>query len=152
MRIKRNTIRLAALAAALLAAASLGAPAKAQSHVPQSSFHGKFTLPYEVRWGNAVLPAGDYVLGFTQDQTPANISIQDAKTLRNVAYELTGIRQDGKGESVLVVSVRGSQHVVCSLTIAELGETFVYQRPSARRHETEEVGQTQTVPILLAQK
>ena len=25
----------------------------------QPSFAGKFTLPYEVRWGQAVLPAGD---------------------------------------------------------------------------------------------
>jgi hypothetical protein len=152
MRTTRNIVRPAMFAAILLVIASFTAPANAQSELPQEAFQGKFTLPYEVHWGNALLPAGDYVFGFTQSQTPANIWIRDAKTLRSVAFEPTGIRQDGKGDSALLVSVRGRQHVVCSLTIAEIGETFVYQCPSARGHETEEVRQTQTVPILLAQK
>ena len=152
MRTKRNPVRLVLCAAALLAAVPFSGPAKAQSNVPQAAYHGKFTLPCEVHWGKAVLPAGDYLLSFTTGQTPAFISIRDAKSLRNVAYELTGIREDGKGESALVIRARGNDRVVSALTIAELGETFVYQRPSARSREREEARQTQTVPILLAQK
>lgn len=152
MRTKRNPVTSVLCAVALLAAVSLGGPAKAQSNVPLAAVQGKFTLPYEVHWGNTVLPAGEYVLAFTHDQTPGFISIRDAKTLRNVAYEPTSIREDANGESALVISARGRQHVVESLRIKELGETFVYQRPSAPRQETEEARRTQTVPILVAKK
>jgi hypothetical protein len=152
MRTKRNAIRLALFAAVLFTTGSFGNPAKAQSTAPLAAVQGKFTLPYQVHWGNAVLPAGEYLLAFTQDQTPALISIRDAKTLRSVAYEPTSIREDGKGESALVIGARGDRHVVESLRIKELGETFVFRPPSADRQETEEARQTQTVPILAAQK
>jgi hypothetical protein len=152
MRTKRNTVRLAIFAAALLTATSFGGPAKAQSIAAEGAVQGNFTLPYEIHWRNAVLPAGEYVLGFIQGGTCANIWIRNAKTHRIVAYEPTCLRQDGKGDSALVIGARGRQRVVQSLRIKELGETFVFRPPSADRQETEEARQTQTVPILAAQK
>jgi hypothetical protein len=32
-------------------------------------YRGRFSLPYEVRWGQAVLPAGEYLLRFEDVQT-----------------------------------------------------------------------------------
>jgi hypothetical protein len=145
MRTKRNPIRVVLYAAALLVACSFGSRANAQSQI-----QGKFTLPYAVQWGKASLPPGDYVFTFTQGLSPNLLSIRDAKSLRGVAYEPTSIRQDDKGESALLISVRGKRHVVRSLSIAELGEAFVF--PSAQRREraTEEARHAQTIPVLVA--
>lgn len=147
MRTRRNPIRLVLCAAVLLVACSYGSRANAQSN-----FQGKFTLPYEVQWGTATLPPGDYTITFTHGRIPNLLDIRNAKSNRGVAYEPTNIRQDPKGESALLVSVRGRMHVVCSLTIAELGETFVYPAGAARERPTEEARHTQIVPVLVAKK
>lgn len=143
----RNPFRLALCAAALLAACSFGSRANAQSN-----YQGKFTLPYAVQWGKATLPAGNYVFRFTHGPDANLVDIRDAKTLRAVAIEPTNIRQDSKGDSALLISVRGNQRVVRSLTITELGETFVYPSAQKRHRATEEARQTQTVPVLEAEE
>ncbi|MGH9686431.1 MAG: hypothetical protein ACRD5K_04985, partial [Candidatus Acidiferrales bacterium] len=102
MKANRNSVRVALVAVALMAACVFSGPAKAQSE-----FHGKFTLPYAVQWGNAVLPAGNYVLGFAQGMEPSFLAIRNAKT-QHVVVEPANIR-DGNagGESLLVIRVRG---------------------------------------------
>ena len=45
-------------------------------------YRGKFTLPYAVRWGQAVLPAGEYQLKFRDVQTSVFVVLQDAKSGR----------------------------------------------------------------------
>jgi hypothetical protein len=151
MRIKRNSVRLLLFSGVLLAAGFVGGTAKAQSNAAEGDVRGKFTLPYEVHWGKAVLPAGDYLLTFTPDMVPALISIQDQKSRRAVALESTAIREDNSdGQSALVIGSRGDQHVVESLRIEELGETFVYQR--APRQAVEEARKTRTVPVVVAEK
>ena len=48
--------------AALLAASALSlAPTVASAQQPA---HGRFTLPHEVRWGSATVPAGEYQFSF----------------------------------------------------------------------------------------
>jgi hypothetical protein len=59
LNITRNATRLTLFAAALLATILFAGSANAQS-----PFKGKFTLQHETRWGQAVLPAGDYILTF----------------------------------------------------------------------------------------
>jgi len=145
--IARKAIQAALLAAALLAGGLFSGGVSAQA-----GFQGKFTLSHETRWGQAVLPPGDYAVTF--DNHDASILvIRDAKSRRTVAYESVNVREDAsEGESALVIGVRRNQRVVNSLRIAELGETFVYQRPPAHSREAEEARQTETVPVLLAQK
>lgn len=137
-------------AAALLLAGLLGRQATAQE-----GFQWKVALAHEVRWGQATLPPGDYLLTFEHIvmRMPATLVIRDAKSLRVVAYEGIGIRDDStKGKSALLVGTRGAERVVYSLRIAELGETFVYERSPARLSKTEEAQQLQTVPVLAAEK
>ena len=134
----------AAVLAALLTASLFGNAAYAQA-----GYHGKFTLPYAAQWGKAVLQPGDYELRFNDDGTL--LVIRDAKSQQTVAFEATNIRQDsGKGGSALVIGMSGEQRVVRSLRIAELGEAYVYSRPSAR--EMEEARHTSAVPIVVAEK
>jgi len=102
---------------------------------PHQAQEGKFTLPFETQWSQAVLPAGALV----------------------VAFESVDISENGtKGESVLLVGRRGTQHVVYSLRIAELGETFVYERPSYQRMPAQggavEAHETQAISVLMAKK
>ena len=59
--------------AALLALTALNfAPTLASA---QELAHGKFTLTHEVHWGNAKLPAGDYVFSFDPDNGSRLLSL-----------------------------------------------------------------------------
>jgi len=146
-RIMRHITKATIFAAALLAVCFSASTANAQG------FKGKFTLPYEVRWGRAVLAPGDYQLTFTHDPAGDMIDIQDAKSLRSVALEQINDRQDStEGASALLIRTEGKQRVVYSLRIVELGEAFVYEHPPANGRAVEEAHQTQTVPVLVAKK
>ena len=143
-KITQYATRATVLAALLLSASLFGNAAYAQA-----GYHGKFTLPFAARWGQAVLQPGDYELSFNDDRTL--LEIRDGKSKQTVAFEPTGNRQDsGKGGSVLIIGTSGEQRVVRSLRIAELGEAYVYSRPSAR--EMEEARHTSAVPIVVAEK
>ena len=56
-----RSFALSSLVLALIASCLSAGMAKAQE------WQGQFTLPFEARWGQAILPAGDY--SFTVDQT-----------------------------------------------------------------------------------
>ena len=147
-RITRHITQAALLASVLLVTGLSARPASAQRR-----FEGKFTLPYEVRWGRATLPAGDYQLVFVDNTLDTLLAIRDAKTLRWAAFEPVDIREEShQGASALLVGTHGKQHIVYSLTIAELGESFVYARPPAHKSEFEEAGNSQTVPVTVAKK
>ncbi len=142
----QNAARLTVFAAALLATILLAGSANAQS-----TFKGKFTLQHETRWGQAVLPAGHYLVTF--DNHISNmLVVRDAESGHAVAYEPLNNRQDsGKGGSALLIGARGSQPVVHSFRVAELGQTFIYDRTLARR-AVEEALQPQAIPVIVAKK
>ncbi len=145
--IKRNAIRAALLATALLTAGLFGSSAKAQA-----GFQGTFTLPQETRWGKAVLAPGDYVIAFDSHDTSMLI-VRDAKTRRPVAFEVVQIRDESAGgKSALLIGVRGAQRIVHALRIAELGEVLIYDPNLAHGRATEEARQTEPIPLLFARK
>jgi hypothetical protein len=120
----------------------------------QAAFQGKFTLPYEVRWGKAVLAPGDYLLTFTHDKMATMLIIRDVKSSRIVAYEPANIREDSTaGESALLIGGQGHQRVVYSFRATELGTTFVCDPKLAHpRASREEARQAQAIPVLQAKK
>jgi len=144
---KARIVRYTLFAAVLLATAWFPQPASAQV-----GFQGRFTLPYEAHWGQAVLPPGDYQLTFIYGNVSTTVAIRDANSLRMVALEPLNIREDSKGESALLISREGSKWVVHSLRIAELGEAFLYERPPAHGGSVEEASQPQAIPVLWAKK
>jgi hypothetical protein len=147
LNITRNATRITLFAAALLATSLLAGTANAQS-----PFKGKFTLTQETRWGLAALPAGHYIVTF--DNHISNmLVVREATSRRAVAYEPTNNRQDsGEGGSALLIGVRGSQPVIHSFRVAELGQTFVYDPALANRSVVEEARQAQAVPVIVAKK
>jgi hypothetical protein len=143
-KIQRSSVKAALIAALLLVAGAFSGPANAQGQT-----RARFTLPFEVHWGRAVLPPGDYRVRFPSEPQGVLV-ISDARN-HDVAVERTDNQDDSAGRSsALLISTKGREHVVCSLTIAELGETFVYQR--APKHEVQEARRMQTVPVLVAEK
>src|SRR6266403_2393651 len=94
-------------------------------------YRGQFSLPYEVRWGQAVLPAGEYLLKFEDVTTRVFVVIQDAKSGKNVAYLAPMTTSEGQGTSALLITDDGER--VQSLRVAELGETFIYEPTPVRK-------------------
>jgi hypothetical protein len=142
-RTVRYMINTTLFATMLLANAWFAQPARAQTGT-----QGRFTLQYEARWGQAILPPGDYRFRFVRNDM---VVISDAKSQRRVAYEPVSIREDSKeSTSSLLIGTQGGQRVVYSLRIAELGESFVYERPPAHGRAAEEARQTQAVRVIVA--
>ena len=114
-------------------------------------YRGRFSLPYEVRWGQAVLPAGEYLLRFEDVQTRVFVVIQDAKSGKEVAYLAPKTKSEAQGKSALLIADKSNQRVVHSLRLAELGEVFIYEPRLARRTEdVREAHKVQTLPIVRA--
>jgi len=112
-------------------------------------YRGRLSLPYEVHWGQAVLPAGEYLLRFVDVQTRVFVVIRDAKSGKDVAYLAAVTNGQAKGRSALLIAEVGSQQVVHSLRLAELGEVFIYEPALARRAEdVREAHKVQTLPIV----
>jgi hypothetical protein len=74
-------------------------------------------LPYEVRWGQAVLPAGDYLLGFQDIGTRVFVLIRDAKSGKDIAFLAPLGNSDAKGTSALLIAGEGNHRVVHSLRL-----------------------------------
>lgn len=118
-----GSLRLVKLAVLALLSSGFGASlANAQVYA------GKFTLPFEARWGRAVLPAGDYT--FTMDSASAPFTIivrgeQDTNIIMTTAGHDTSIAR----RSVLQVVRHGAGGTIRSLTLAELGVVLYYRAP-----------------------
>ncbi len=144
----RRTAKTTLFATVLLAICFSASSANAQS-----AFDGKFTLPYEAHWGQAVLPAGDYLLSITTTGYPAMVIIQDAKSGKRVASVAPPIRQDATGESALLIGTRGTQRVIHSLRVAELGVVFVSDPALAHgRAVREEARNVEAISVEVAKK
>jgi hypothetical protein len=143
---KLSTVQLLALGLVvsfLWASAAIAAP----------RYRGRFSLPYEVHWGHAVLPAGEYLLRFEDLQTRVFVVIQDAKSGKEVAYLAPKTKSEALGKSALLIADKSNQRVVHSLRLAELGEVFIYEPGLARRAENVREAQiAQTLPIVAAKR
>ncbi|MBZ5657262.1 MAG: hypothetical protein LAO56_18500 [Acidobacteriia bacterium] len=114
-------------------------------------YRGKFTLPCEVRWGQAVLPAGEYLLRFQDIGTRVFVVIRDVKSGKEVALPAPLASSDVKGTSALLIASEGSQRVVHSLRLGEVGEVFVYEAALVRAAgDAREAHTMQTLPVLAA--
>jgi hypothetical protein len=141
-----NKIRISTLVRflglALLVVCFNAGPASAQV------IRGKFTLPFEARWGQATLPAGDY--SFTLDTVNPNCTLRLSRERRVVAFIVSQAQdKNGSGHAELTV-VRGT---VRALRLPEIGVILEYA-PQHPEHLTanEEREISQIVPITAAGK
>ena len=116
-------------------------------------YRGKFTLPYPVRWGQKVLPAGEYQLKFRDVQARVFVVLQDAKSGKDVAYLLPVTNSDAQGTSALLIAYDGDQRVVHSLRLAELNEAFIFEPALAHgAGGVREASTMQTLPVVAMKK
>jgi len=112
-------------------------------------YQGKFVLPYAVRWGQAVLPAGEYRLRFEDVGRRVFVVIEELKSHQNVALVPAMTVGETRRGSVLLIAGEGGQRVVQSLSLAELGQVFTYEPVILHRNKgVHEAHTTQPLPIM----
>jgi hypothetical protein len=117
----------------------------------QPRFEGKFTLSHEVRWGQAVLPAGEYSI--RMDSMAANPVISSASGSRTVYAPVPTLADNEKGGMYLTITLQGNERRVRSLNLPELGKSVIFAPLTKTEREVlAKAGQITTVPVVTAQK
>jgi hypothetical protein len=117
----------------------------------QPSFEGKFTLPYEVHWNHAVLPAGEYSIQVDAKGMPTVVT-----STRTGNSALTGapiLADQEKGPARLIVTIQGNERRVRSMNLPQIGKSLVFEPLTATEREMfAKAGQIDAVPVLAARK
>ena len=113
---------------------------------------GEFTLPYEVHWGNAVLPPDEYLLTVDCTTIPMIATIR-SKDGKRAALVMTMIADHGaQGESALLIVNKGNQSTVHSLRLAKVGLVLIYDPKLAREDQAREARGRQAIPVFTAKR
>jgi hypothetical protein len=116
-----------------------------------SAYGGKFTLPYEVRWGSATLPAGDYSLSMDSIKGPLQV-IDASGRVRALVYGV----QDPPTKSqptALLVTRDGAQRTVRSLNCPLWGRKLVFKAFTRAERDLLASGErVETVPVRMASR
>jgi hypothetical protein len=95
---------------------------------------GHFTLPSEVAWGQAVLPAGDYAFTVTAPTIEGRIFVYaKSKSGRSAIILPNGIRDIGLGQSALFLERSREGFLVRALYLAHCNRLMSFNAPGGRR-------------------
>jgi hypothetical protein len=129
-----KTYRNSLMAIAAIALATIGVAVPPASSQGQFVAAGKFTLPYEVKWQNATLPAGDYTFRMQSASLPAIVELQGENA--NVRIMAMAIDQKQIGEqSSITIEWRGNTGFVHELNLAQMNLQFLYATPKSSKSE-----------------
>jgi hypothetical protein len=141
----RYTAEVKLLVAVVLATSVFVAAVNAQPR-----FQGRFRLPYEVHWGNVVLPAGEYTITLPPFEAAGLVRSASGKAQ---FIPFAPIEDSKEGVSCLVITVRGDERRVLSMNLPQLGQSLIYERLTKTERETlAKADQVQEVPVLTAGK
>ena len=146
----RNQAATTLLLAALLASLVFVGTALAQG---PPAYVGKFTLPYQVRWGGSVLRPGDYTLTIKSTGSPMIALVRTADG-DPVTYVMNGsLSGHTNGVNALLIKEKGGQLIVHSLALADLGVVLIYEPSLAHEKPlVQEARNAQSVPVTSANK
>ena len=117
-------------------------------------YEGKFTLPFEARWGLAVLPAGDYSFRVNASQMPYVVSVSQG--LRHVALIIAdggASKAEVAGSSALIAVRSAGSYRIRALQLEEVGVVLEYMPPKAERQIlAQQPVLFQRVPVIAAGK
>ena len=117
----------------------------------QPSFAGKFTLPYEVHWGQAVLPPGDYLIRMDSITATAVISSKDGSMTAFTQFPM--IADSNEPECRLTITNSGNERRVRTLDLPELKKVVIFAPLSKQEKEAlAKGGSVKTVPVVSAAK
>lgn len=144
-----QSLRLVKFAVLALVTACLGAGLANGQEV-----QGKFNLPFEIHWGQAVLSPGNYSFrlnssGASPDYTVVVREEDQAATIITASTR----SQSSSGKSGLIVERHGDLGTVRSLRLAEAGLVIYYPTAKAQPPMLAQGPKLiQRIPILMAQK
>lgn len=114
------------------------------------TFAGRFTLPYQVHWDQAVLPAGDYTILMPTVHSPAIVQSANGKISAFVFTAISGDREEGA--TYLTIVNRGGERKVASLNLPHSGISLVYVPMTKAERELLQAKRIETVPLVTAKK
>jgi hypothetical protein len=133
----------------LVAAVALASVARTAS---AQVLRGSFTLPYEVHWGRAVLPAGTYLIKIDSVRGPALVTTTDGRGRCLVLPALVDSATESRASGLLISRIEGERRVR-SLNWREGGRSFVYQPTAKPKHAlSARASDLEAVPIATASK
>lgn len=100
----------------------------------QNAFQGSITLPNDVRWNNAVLPAGDYTFTLESTALPARMILKGPNG-RIFIYAMALSDRNTNQHSALTIDRRGSARFVRELYLANSGRHTFYWEPKIPKEE-----------------
>jgi len=138
-----KTVKMLAILA--LAMCAFTAAANAQSVA------GRFTLPYEVHWGTATLPPGEYTI--TMDSLHSATLVQSASNSQSFFTRMPTINDSMERPTSLVITSFQGERRVRSLNLPQYRRSLIYEPlTKAEREQLAKAGQIQSVPVFAARK
>src|SRR5262249_18763301 len=122
---------------------------QAQGDLPV--YVGRFTLTYQIHWGNSVLQPGDYTMTIGSTSTPIIALIRN-RDGRPVARLLSRVRSGNTSVvNALLMKEKDGQFWVHSLALADLRLVLIYD-PTLARETVQEARVSKTVPVMWVKK
>jgi hypothetical protein len=90
-------------------------------HASAQVFQGKFTLPFEARWGLAALPAGNY--SFALDSVTGTCTLRLYREGKGVALIMAQSQRENDSGTAALTVVRGT---VRTLSLPNIGTVLQY--------------------------
>jgi hypothetical protein len=146
MSLTRSSKLVASLGLALLAGCFTANLASAQD-----LYKGRFTLPFEARWGHVVLPAGEYSFTLDHLSLAGKVTIE-AESGRYVGVIMNQVFSDQQtvDRSELVLVRSGGIYAVRALRLEELGMTLEYAAPKTGKQIISQAPQLlQRIPVAM---
>jgi hypothetical protein len=128
-----NTYRSSSLVKVILLLGLLAVGGSAAPAHAQTISEGKFTLPFEARWGDVHLPAGNYVYS-VQNAGPAAFVVVRGETGKGTAAMFVARMSesaDNSNHSQLIFLRSDQGPIVRSLSLGKLGLVLDFNLPKA---------------------
>jgi len=115
-----------------------------------------FTLPFEAKWGDTVLPAGDYTLSVARISSGRDVDFRIVFAGQGKRTAILAVRRPGPkaGERSMLVAMRSEgKYTISALHLSKADLVFTF--PAPKKEPTLRAGaaeMTETVPILIAEK
>jgi hypothetical protein len=98
----------------------------------QNAYEGKFTLPFEAHWGEAVLPAGDYTISMRSATEQYLLFVRGEGKTAMIMAQGTSTKTVSDNSHLTVVDTGGNQ-AITELAAGHFGLTFSYATPKMKK-------------------
>jgi hypothetical protein len=134
-----KSIRRSSLCKVLLLAIAAMSASAIPVHAQTTS--GKFSLAHKVRWGSAVLPAGDYAFSVDVQEFPTRVTVRQLDGSAVAMFMPQSVADDDLvGASSLVLHDENGESVVSTLRLKSVGLALKFASPKLSPQVAETAG------------